>query len=119
MAVEATCGGGGSPSTWLAALTIGMEIESPKPKAPACFSRAEAPSRSPKAPNAVLQETVSAWVSVICPAPPHVSPWKFCSLCVVCGSASWLGAGSCDCGLKRPLLNAAAVVMTLNVEPGG
>src|SRR3954451_15296791 len=103
----------------LVALVIGTSDDEPKPNASACRRSALAPSFRPRPPNAVLHETRSASARLIWPPPPHCSPAKFCSLCVVSGRVSWLGAGICVLGVNRPLDSAAAAVITLKVDPGG
>src|SRR3954470_21527129 len=103
----------------LRATPIGIDKAWSKPKALACLRISFWPNRSPSPPKAVLHDTRNASARLMSPPPLHCSPWKFCSLWVVCGRDSSFGAGSCDDGLKRPLESAAAVVITLKVDPGG
>ena len=56
---------------------------------------------------------------VSCEAPPRqCSPPKFWRLCVVCGRSREGGFGNVVFGFI-PFSSAAAVVTSLNVEPGG
>ena len=68
--------------------------------------------------NAVLQDLANASRSVAVGPPPQALPPKFSSVAVLSGSGirgaavSWVSA-------VAPACSAAAVVITLNVEPGG
>src|SRR6266511_3634116 len=69
----------------------------------------------PVGPNVVLHDFWKLSASV----PPHRSPPKFFSVFVVCGSLSSVSCGKFVWGVNCPVPSATAVVMTLNVEPGG
>ena len=72
----------------------------------------------PSQPNATLQETLSAWVSVT-RLPPQSVPLSLGRLVSVCGRSSVAPPGTIDSGVYCPLESAAAAVTSLNVDPGG
>ena len=72
----------------------------------------------PSSTKAVLQERANASRRVAVGPPPQAEPPKFSSVAVLSGNAIRGAAVSCVFGVA-PACSAAAVVITLNVEPGG
>ena len=96
---------------------IGAGLSS-RPNACAVDFSASAPVSMPSWTNAVLHDLANASRSEAVGPPPHGVPPKFSSVAVLSGSGiraaevSWLSG-------VAPVCSAAAVVMTLNVDPGG
>src|SRR4051812_50090116 len=73
----------------------------------------------PRLPKAVLQEIRSASAKLTWLFGPHGCRSSLGSTAVDCGRSSTAGAGSCVSAWYLPVERAAAVSMSLNVEPGG
>ena len=68
--------------------------------------------------NAVLHDFAKASRSEAVGPPPHGVPPKFSNVAVLSGNGIRAAAGSWTSGVA-PFCSAAAVVITLNVDPGG
>ena len=69
-------------------------------------------------PNDTLQDTSSAWVSVI-GSPPQLLPFSLTRSVEVCGRSRLAPPLTLVSGVYCPLDSAAAAVTSLKVEPGG
>ena len=90
----------------------------PRPNACAVDFNASAPVSMPSSTNAVLHDLANASRSEAVGPPPHGVPPKFSSVAVLSGSGISGRAVSAMSGVA-PVCSAAAVVITLNVDPGG
>src|SRR6185369_10223141 len=84
----------------------------PNPNASAWARSLSPPICIPSEVKAVLQEIVSAWIIVEVWPLPQLSPPKFRSVAVLCGSWSSLGDGRTESGVYCPVDSAAAAALS-------
>ena len=89
-----------------------------RPNAWAVLFSLSVPVSMPNCTNAVLQDLANASRKDTVAAGPHWAPPKFSSVAVLSGKLVRAAEVSWVSGVA-PACRAAAVVMTLNVEPGG
>src|SRR3954454_14014662 len=91
----------------------------PNPNFSAWSASAFDPSDMPRLANAVLHEIRSASARLTWLFGPHGCRSSLGSTAVDCGRSSTPGADSWESAWYLPVESAAAVSMSLNVEPGG